>query len=107
MPPPAEMLSGAQPLYDRMAALPAGLISRGGASNNWALAAGKSASGGALLAGDPHLHPTLRAIWLQLSMESPGYHVAGVSIPATPGVLTVYSKDIASRLHLLLMQQLL
>ncbi|TMF99404.1 MAG: penicillin acylase family protein, partial [Chloroflexi bacterium] len=80
IPPPAEMLSGAQPLYDRMAALPAGLISRGGASNNWAVAAGKSASGGALLAGDPHLHLTLPAIWFQLSMESPGYHVAGVSI---------------------------
>ena len=95
MPPPAEMLSGAQPLYDRMAALPAGLISRGGASNNWAVAAGKSASGGALLAGDPHLHLTLPAIWFQLSMESPGYHVAGVSIPGTPVVLIGHNEHIA------------
>src|SRR5213593_3317676 len=95
MPPPAEMLSGAQPLYDRMAALPAGLISRGGASNNWAVAAGKSAGGGALLAGDPHLHLTLPAIWFQLSMESPGYHVAGVSIPGTPVVLIGHNEHIA------------
>lgn len=84
-----------QSLYDRLAALPAGLIATGGESNNWAVAPAKSASGGALLAGDPHLHLTLPAIWFQLSMDSPGYHVAGVSIPGTPVVLIGHNEHIA------------
>ena len=89
------ILSGAAPLYDRLAALPAGLIATGGASNNWAVAGAKSASGGALLAGDPHLHLTLPAIWFQLSLDSPSYHVAGVSIPGTPVVLIGHNEHIA------------
>jgi len=95
MQPPAELLSGAEPLYDRLAALPSGLIAKGGASNNWAVAGAKSTSGGALLAGDPHLHLTLPAIWYQLTMDSPGYHAAGVSIPGTPVVLIGHNEHIA------------
>src|SRR5438067_7346979 len=85
----------ANALYQRLAALPAGLLSKGGASNNWAVAGAKSTSGGALLAGDPHLHLTLPAIWYQLTMDSPGYHVAGVSIPGTPVVLIGHNEHIA------------
>jgi penicillin amidase len=95
MPAPADLLTGIQPLYERLAALPPGLISRGGASNNWAVAVAKSASGGALLAGDPHLHLTLPAIWFQLTMDSPGIHAAGVSIPGTPVVLIGHNEHIA------------
>src|SRR5712664_2909977 len=72
--------SAAAALYDRLRALPAGLIATGGASNNWAVAGSRSASGGALMAGDPHLHLTLPAIWFQVTLDSPGYHVAGVTI---------------------------
>ncbi|HSS62165.1 MAG TPA: penicillin acylase family protein [Candidatus Limnocylindrales bacterium] len=82
-------------VYDRLAALPAGLLARGGESNNWAVAGAKSASGGALLAGDPHLHLTLPAIWFQLTMDSPGYHAAGVSIPGTPVILIGHNQHIA------------
>jgi penicillin G amidase len=85
----------ARALLDRLEALPAGLVATGGASNNWAVAGAKSASGGALLAGDPHLHLTLPAIWFQLTMDSPGYHVAGVSIPGTPVVLIGHNQHIA------------
>ena len=85
----------AEALYQRLAALPPGLISQGGASNNWAVAGAKSVSGGALLAGDPHLHLTLPAIWFQLTMDSPGYHAAGVSIPGTPVVLIGHNEHIA------------
>jgi len=82
-------------LYQRLAALPEGLVARGGASNNWAVAGAKSVSGGALLAGDPHLHLTLPAIWFQLTMDSPNYHAAGVSIPGTPVVLIGHNEHIA------------
>jgi penicillin G amidase len=81
--------------YQQLASLPAGLVATGGASNNWAVGAAKSSSGGALLAGDPHLHLTLPAIWYQLTQDSPGYHSSGVSIPGTPGVLIGHNQHIA------------
>jgi len=84
-----------QALYEKLAALPDGLIAKGGASNNWAVARAKSASGGAMLAGDPHLHLTLPSIWFQLTMDSPTVHVAGVSIPGTPVVLIGHNEHIA------------
>lgn len=81
--------------YSRLAALPAGLVATGGESNNWAVAGFKSASGGAMLEGDPHLHLTLPAIWFQLTQDSPGYHTAGVAFPGTPGVLIGHNQHIA------------
>jgi penicillin amidase len=82
-------------LHARLAALPPGLLATGGASNNWAVAGSKSASGGALLAGDPHLHLTLPSIWFQLTEDSPDYHTSGVSIPGTPVVLIGHNQHIA------------
>jgi penicillin G amidase len=82
-------------LYQRLASLPPGSIATGGASNNWAVSTSKSASGGALLAGDPHLHLTLPAIWFQLTEDSPGYHTSGVSIPGTPVILIGHNEHIA------------
>jgi penicillin amidase len=82
-------------VYQRLSSLPAGLVATGGASNNWAVAGSRSSSGGALMAGDPHLHLTMPAIWYQLSMDSPGYHVSGVSIPGTPGVLIGHNQHIS------------
>ncbi|HSS93030.1 MAG TPA: penicillin acylase family protein, partial [Candidatus Dormibacteraeota bacterium] len=81
--------------YQRLSSLPAGLVATGGASNNWAVAGSRSVSGGALMAGDPHLHLTLPAIWYQLTMDSPGYHVSGVSIPGTPVVLIGHNQHIS------------
>ena len=82
-------------LHDRLTELPPGLFRSGGASNNWAVAGSKSASGGALLAGDPHLHLTLPSIWFQLTADSPDYHTSGVSIPGTPVVLIGHNEHIA------------
>lgn len=57
------------------------------ASNNWAVNGPLTASGKALMAGDPHLHLTLPAIWYQLDATSPDYTFSGVSIPGVPLVL--------------------
>jgi len=92
---PDAMAVAAADAYQRLASLPAGLVASGGASNNWAVAGAKSESGGSLMAGDPHLHLTLPAIWFQLSMDSPGYHVSGVSIPGTPVVLIGHNQHIS------------
>jgi len=82
-------------LYDRISSLPPGLIATGGASNNWAVTGSKSTSGGALMAGDPHLHLTLPAIWFQVTLDSPGYHVAGVTIPGAPAVVIGHNQHIS------------
>ena len=87
--------ASAAALYERLDSLPAGLIAHGGASNNWAVAASHSATGGALMSGDPHLDLTLPSIWYQLTMDSPSYHVAGVSIPGTPVVLIGHNQHIS------------
>lgn len=87
--------TAAADVLQRLAALPPGLVATGGDSNNWAVAGSKSATGGALMAGDPHLHLTLPAIWFQMTMDSPGYHAGGVSIPGTPVVLIGHNQHIS------------
>jgi penicillin amidase len=82
-------------IHDRLANLPPGLLATVGASNNWAVAGAKSTSGGALMAGDPHLHLTLPSIWFQLTEDSPDYHTSGVSIPGTPVVLIGHNQHIS------------
>ena len=65
---------------------------RGGpASNNWAVNGPLTASGKALMAGDPHLGLTLPSIWYQLDATSPGYSFSGVSIPGVP--LTIIGRN--------------
>ena len=82
-------------IYQRLSALPAGLVAHGGASNNWAVSGAHTTSGGPLMAGDPHLHLTLPAIWFQLTLDSPGFHSSGVSVPGTPIVLIGHNQHIS------------
>lgn len=65
------------------------------ASNNWAVNGPRAASGKALMAGDPHLHQTLPAIWYQLAANAPGYSFSGVSIPGVPLVLIGRNRHIS------------
>jgi len=64
-------------------------------SNNWAVSGRHTASGQAMLAGDPHLTQTLPAIWYQMAGRAPGYDFSGVSIPGVPVILIGYNRDIA------------
>ena len=65
-----------------------------GASNAWAAAPSRSASGGTLLANDPHLGLTAPSIWYlaRLDLETGG--VIGATIPGIPVVLTGRSVDL-------------
>ncbi len=56
----------------------------GKGSNNWAVGPARSASGGALLAGDMHLTVSLPAIWYEVHLSTPTMNVYGVTIPGTP-----------------------
>jgi penicillin G amidase len=58
-----------------------------GASNSWAAAASRSASGGTLLANDPHLGFTAPSIWYLARLELRSGGVIGGTIPGLPLVL--------------------
>lgn len=59
-----------------------------GASNAWAAATARSASGGTLLANDPHLGFSAPAIWYLARLELQSGGVIGGTIPGMPVVLT-------------------
>ena len=66
------------------------------ASNNWAVAPRRSATGDALLAGDPHLELSLPSIWYEAQLVVPGtLDVYGVTIPGLPAIILGFNRDIA------------
>jgi len=80
-------------------------------SNNWAVSPKRSATGHALLAGDPHLDLTLPSIWYEahLVVRAPaspsapvdpqggpaGLDAYGVTIPGLPGIVIGFNRDVA------------
>ena len=65
------------------------------ASNVWAVNGPLAANGGALLANDPHLAPSVPSIWYELELIAPGLHAAGVALPGVPLVLIGHNADLA------------
>ena len=66
------------------------------ASNNWVVGPSRSATGNAILAGDPHLDLTLPSIWYEVHIVVPGeMDVYGVTIPGVPTVLIGFNRDVA------------
>ena len=66
------------------------------ASNNWAVSPRRSATGHALLAGDPHLDLTLPSIWYEAHLVVPGVlDVAGVTIPGSGAIVIGFNRDVA------------
>ncbi|MBA3875346.1 MAG: penicillin acylase family protein [Anaerolinea sp.] len=80
----------------------AGLVgSRGIGSNNWVVAGSKSATGGALLANDPHLGFSMPSVWIMNGLrcrvvsDACPYNVTGVSFPGVPAVVLGHNDRIA------------
>ena len=65
-----------------------------GASNAWAAAPSRSASGGTLLANDPHLGFSAPSTWYLARMELQSGGVIGATIPGIPAVLTGRSRKL-------------
>ena len=65
-----------------------------GASNAWAAAPARSASGGTLLANDPHLGFTAPGIWYLARLELSAGGVIGGTIPGVPTVMTGRSANL-------------
>lgn len=66
------------------------------ASNNWAVMPKRSATGHALLAGDPHLDLTLPSLWYETHLVVPGrLDVYGATIPGAPAIVLGFNRDVA------------
>ncbi|QGN48394.1 penicillin amidase [Micromonospora sp. WMMC415] len=55
-------------------------------SNGWLLAGDRTATGAALLAGDPHRYIEDPGIYQQIRLACPEYDVVGLAVPGVPGV---------------------
>jgi penicillin amidase len=70
-------------------------------SNSWAIAPARSATGGALLANDPHLGPSQPSLWYQVRLrcapvtEACPYDVAGYSFSGMPGIVIGHNATVA------------
>ena len=65
------------------AALPAPL-GPSTASNEWALSAGETLTGGAILANDPHLGLNSPTLWYLARVRTPTMNLVGVTVPGVP-----------------------
>ena len=65
-------------------AMSGGSRSEAQASNAWAVAGGRTASGLPLLASDPHLALTAPGLWYLARLEAPGLSLAGATVPGGP-----------------------
>jgi penicillin amidase len=64
-------------------------------SNAWAISGRLTASGKPLLSNDMHLEYSIPGIWFMVGLRMPGMHVAGVSLPGTPGIIVGHNDRIA------------
>jgi penicillin amidase len=65
------------------------------ASNSWVIGPSRSRSGKPILANDPHLALRAPALWYLASIRSPGFQVAGATIPGLPAVVLGHNARIA------------
>jgi penicillin G amidase len=71
-----------------------GLAAEASGSNNWAVSGARSASGKPLIAGDPHLPPSMPGIWYQVGLTLGDRFVRGASLPGMPGVYMGQNNDV-------------
>jgi penicillin amidase len=64
-------------------------------SNNWVVNGNLSSSGKAIIANDPHLAFITPGKWYAAVIKSPGWNVAGVTLPGVPGVVIGKNKNIS------------
>ena len=65
------------------------------ASNNWAIGPEKTASGKAMLCGDPHLAFQLPSIWYPALMISKDHYMMGATLPGVPSVILGRSPNLS------------
>jgi penicillin G amidase len=71
------------------------MMQAGEGSNNWALAPGRTATGRALLANDPHRAVSLPSLRYIAHLSAPGFDVIGAGEPALPGLSVGHNGHVA------------
>jgi penicillin amidase len=71
-----------------------GLAAEASGSNNWAVSGAHSATGSPLIAGDPHLPPSMPGIWYEVALRQGERFVRGASMPGMPGVYMGQNNDV-------------
>ena len=71
-----------------------GLAAEASGSNNWAVSGARSQTGSPLIAGDPHLPPSMPGIWYEVSLRRGDRFVRGASMPGMPGVYMGQNSDV-------------
>ncbi len=71
-----------------------GMATEASGSNNWAISGERSATGSPLIAGDPHLPPSMPGIWYQVGMHRGGRFARGASLPGMPGIYMGQNNDV-------------
>ncbi|NJC63334.1 penicillin acylase family protein [Planosporangium flavigriseum] len=65
-------------------------------SNSWVIAGSRTATGKPILANDPHLGPSMPAIWFQIGLHCDcGLNVEGFSFSGLPGVVIGHNDRVA------------
>jgi penicillin amidase len=72
-----------------------GLSAEATGSNNWAVSGSRSATGGPLTAGDPHLPPSMPGITYQLGLYRGDRFCRGASFPGRIGIAFGQNNDLA------------
>jgi penicillin G amidase len=72
-----------------------GFAVEAGGSNAWAVSGARTRSGHPLLAGDPHLPPSMPGIFYQVDLELDGRFARGASLPGVPGISMGQTNDVA------------
>jgi penicillin G amidase len=71
-----------------------GMAAEASGSNNWAVSGALSATGSPLIAGDPHLPPSMPGIWYQVGLTLGDRFIRGASLPGMPGVYMGQNNDV-------------
>ncbi|HEY6729924.1 MAG TPA: penicillin acylase family protein [Solirubrobacterales bacterium] len=71
-----------------------GLAAEASGSNNWAVSAERSKTGTPLIAGDPHLSPSMPGIWYEVELRHGERFVRGASLPGMPGIYMGQNNDV-------------
>jgi penicillin G amidase len=71
-----------------------GFAAEASGSNNWAVSGTRSTTGTPLIAGDPHLPPSMPGIWYEVALHHGDRFVRGASLPGMPGVYMGQNTDV-------------
>jgi penicillin amidase len=72
-----------------------GFAAEASGSNNWAVSGARSATGAPLIAGDPHLPPSMPGIWYEAELRHRERFVRGASLPGLPGIYMGQNNDVS------------